>query len=117
METTITLKDKVTRLINTSKEYLESKVELEVLKGADKIAQGMSLFTVIFISTAIGIIVMALLCVGFAIWINRSMGSDFAGYFIVAGTVFLLALLAIGLGRKSIKKKVINMILNNIDND
>lgn len=117
METTTTLKDKVTRLISTSREYLESKVELEVLKGADKIAQGMSLFTVVFLAAAMAIIVLSLLCIGFAIMINRSLASDFAGFFIVAGIVLVLAVLIIGLGRKTIKKKVINMIINNIDND
>lgn len=117
MDTTTTLKDKVSRLISTSREYLESKVELEVLKGADKIAQGMSLFTVIFLAAAVGLIVLALLCVGSAILINQAMESEYAGYFIMSGIVLLLALLAIGLGRKTIKKKVINMIINNIDND
>jgi len=118
METaTPSLSEKISRLFQSSREYLENKVELEVLKGADKLAQGMSLFTVILIASAFAVIVIILLCVGFAIMINQAMDSAYAGYLIMSGIVFLLMVLLMALGRKTIRKKVINMILNNIDND
>jgi uncharacterized membrane protein YqjE len=119
MDTTTTpsLSDKINRLVNTSREYLESKVELEVLKGADKVAQGMSLFTVILLSTGLALVVLLLVSIGAAILINEALDSTNAGYFIVAGIVLLLMVLFLTLGRNAVRRKVINMILNNIDND
>ncbi|MBC7848320.1 MAG: hypothetical protein H7Y31_01225, partial [Chitinophagaceae bacterium] len=47
MQTSTTLQDKVSLLLKSSRDYLESKVELEVLKGADKIAQGTSALAIL----------------------------------------------------------------------
>jgi hypothetical protein len=52
METAMSLSEKLNRLVETSKEYLEDRVELEVLKGADKIAQAMSIFVVVIAALA-----------------------------------------------------------------
>ena len=117
METVTSLSDKITRLVGSSREYLENKVELEVLKGADKIAQAMSLFIVIFMASTIVLVILLLLSFGFAVMINEAMNSTTAGYFIMAGAVLVLVIILLVLGRKAIRKKVIDMILNNIDND
>jgi hypothetical protein len=45
------------------------------------------------------------------------MQSEHAGYFIVAGGLAVILLLFYFVGGKSIKRMVINRILNNIDND
>jgi len=117
METAMSLSEKLNRLVETSKEYLEDRVELEVLKGADKIAQAMSIFVVVIAALAMGVVILLILCFGFAILINRYMQSEHAGYFIVAGGLAVILLLFYFVGGKSIKRMVINRILNNIDND
>jgi len=117
MESTISLPEKLGRLLESSREYVETKVELEVLKGADKVAQGLSVFASIIAAMAMGILALLLVCIGFAIWINESMQSGYIGYFIVSGVVLIVLVLVFFLGRKQIKKAVINNILNSIDND
>jgi uncharacterized membrane protein len=117
METSISLPEKLSHLLESSRDYLETKVELEVLKGADKIAQGMSVFASLLAAMAMGMLVLLLVCLGFAVWINETMQSGYAGYFIVSGAVLIVLLLVFFLGRKQIKKAVINNILNSIDND
>ncbi len=117
METTIGLPEKLSRLLESSRDYVESKVELEVLKGADKIAQGMSVFTTFLAGMAMGLLILLLVSIGFAVWINQAMQSAWAGYFIVSAVLLIVLILIFSLGRKHIKKTVINTILNNIDND
>ena len=117
METKASLPEKFSLLLESSKDYVENKIELEVLKGADKIAQGMSVFATYLAGMAMGLVILCLLCVGFAIWINKSMQSAYVGYFIVSAVLLIVLVLIFSLGRKQIKKVVINTILNNIDND
>ena len=117
METAMSLSEKFNRLVESSKEYLEDRVELEVLKGADKIAQGMSVFVLFLCALVMGMVILIILSFGFALWINRSMQSELAGYFIVAGALSVVLVLFFLVGGKSIKRTVINKILNNIDND
>ena len=117
METAISLSEKLNRLVETSKEYLEDRVELEVLKGADKIAQGMSIFVFVLGAMAMGVVILLILSFGFAVWINEVMQSQRAGYFIVAGALAVILVLFFLVGGKSMKRTVINKILNNIDND
>jgi len=117
MEPTLSLSEKFSRLLNSSREYVETKVELEVLKGAEKVAQGMSIFASLLATLAMGILILLFIGLGFAVWINEAMQSGYAGYFIVSGGLVILLLLIYLLGRKQIKKAVINNILNSIDND
>lgn len=117
METINTLPDKLGNLFQSSREYLETKVELEVLKGTDKIAQAVSLFTVYVIALILGLLLLFFVGLGFAILINNAMGSSNAGYFIVAGFFLVLVFLLFFVAKKGIKKAIINTILNNIDNE
>lgn len=117
MENNVNLSDKLVRLLGTSREYMESKLELEVLKAADKIARTASLFTIYLLASATAMLITGLLCLGLAVWLNEYLNSSFAGYFIVAAIVLILATLLLLLGRRSIRKKIINSILNNVDHE
>lgn len=117
MDTTNALPDKLGQLFQSSREYLESRVELEVLKGTDKIAQGMSLITVYVVALVLGLLLMTFMGLGFALMINEAIGSAFAGYFIIAGIFLLMLVLVFFVVKSRIKKAVINAILNNIDNE
>lgn len=117
METTTELPDKLGKLFQSSREYLESKVELEVLKGTDKIAQAMSLITVYVVALVLGMLLLIFLGAGFAVLINTALGSTFLGYFLIAGVFLLVLVLVFFVVKSGIKKAVINAILNNIDNE
>ena len=117
METTNTLPDKLGNLFQSSREYLESKVELEVLKGTDKIAQAVSLFTVYVIAMILGLLLLFFVGSGVAVVINSAIGSTFIGYFIVAGFFLVLFFALFFVAKKGIKKAIINTILKNIDNE
>jgi hypothetical protein len=77
----------------------------------------MSIFASLLASLAMGILILLFVGLGFAVWINEAMQSTYAGYFIVSGGLLIVLLLIYLLGRKQIKKAVINNILNSIDND
>ncbi len=117
METSNVLPDKLGNLFQSSREYLESKVELEVLKGTDKIAQAMSLITVYVVALILGMLLLIFLGAGFAVLINTAIGSTYIGYFLVAGFFLLLFILVFFVVKSGIKKAVINAILNTIDNE
>jgi|APDOM4702015159_1054818.scaffolds.fasta_scaffold135013_2 hypothetical protein len=117
MDNMTALPEKLGTLLESSRDYLESKMELEILKGTDKIAQGMSIFTSFLLGVGTAIIIILLISFGFAIMINQALGSLYAGYFIMSGVIVLLLIAIFTWGRKSIKKAVINTILKNIDND
>lgn len=111
------MSEKFGRLLESSRDYVETKVELEVLRGAEKVAQGMSIFASLLATLAMGILILLFVGLGCAVLINDAMQSGYAGYFIVAGGLVIILLLIYLLGRKQIKKAVINNILNSIDND
>jgi putative exporter of polyketide antibiotics len=115
MENNNNLSDKLVRLVGTSREYIESKLELEVLKAADKIARTASLFAICLLASATAMLIIGLLCLGLAVWLNEYLNSSFAGYFIVAAGVLLVAMVLLLAGKRSIKKKIINSILKTID--
>ena len=111
------LPEKIIDLFQTSRKYVEDRLELEVLKGADRIARFTTSLLIFLVSLSFVIVLVLLLCIGIAIWLNQLIGSSFAGYFIVAGLLLLILVLLFTLGRNSIKRGVVDNILNTIDND
>lgn len=117
MENNNSLSEKLIRLVGSSGDYIENKVELEVLKAADKIARTTSLLAFYLVASASAMLIIGLLCLGFVAWINEAINSSYAGYFVVSGIVLFCTIVLLVAGRRTIRKKVINTILNNIDHE
>lgn len=117
MSTATTIPEKIGEFLESSKEYVESRVELEILKGTGKLANGMSLFIRFILVLSVAILILLLICIGFAGLINQAMDSPVAGYFIMAAAMLFALVLTVLLGKKQLQKSITNAILNNIDHD
>ncbi|MBC7851720.1 MAG: hypothetical protein H7Y31_18395, partial [Chitinophagaceae bacterium] len=72
---------------------------------------------ILLFAIGLGTVFLLILFIGVAVWINEALNSGYAGYFIVSAFLMIVMILLFGPGRKSIKKTVINKILNSIDHD
>lgn len=104
-------------IVHNSKEFIENKIELEVLKGADKISQGIAFLVMLMAGGALCFIPVFFLLFALATSINKAMGSEYWGYMIVSGVSILLLIPLFIIGKKSIKNIIINFTLKNIDDD
>lgn len=111
------LYSQVKQLATDAKEYVENRVELEVLKSSDKISQGIAITIVILMASAIALLSVALLLVAGANALNTYLNSNTMGYVYVGIVSLLLIAPIIYFGKRSLKNAIINQILKNIDND
>lgn len=107
----------VKNLATNAKEYVENRIELEVLKSSDKISQGVAVTSVMLIAVGIGLIALSLFLVAAAHALNVYFNSSSIGYLAVGIFSFLLMIPIIYFGKRSLKNAIINLILKNIDND
>jgi len=104
--------DSIKTLIDKSKDYLETRIELTKLKAVDTSADVLSSVIVL-----IAIVLTSFLCilftsVGVAILIGKKLGSLQTGFFIVGG-IYAIILLIIFLQRdRWIKKPIANGLIN-----
>ncbi len=112
-----TLKEKLQGLVDTTKLYVENKLELTMLKGSSKVSKTLATITVMAIAFVFTCLIITFAFIGLAILINQNMGSPYAGYFIMSGVLILLLVLTVTLGKTLIKTSIINIILKNIDDD
>ncbi len=84
--------------------YVKSTVEyykLDFFKRAVKVSSSL---TRVLIKLGIAFFIVLFLSIGAAVFIGEELGSTSHGYFIVAGFYFLILLLAIIFGRRTIEK-------------
>lgn len=104
-------------IVHNSKEFIENKIELEVLKGADKISQGIAFLVMLMAGGALCFIPIFFLLFALSTAINRAIGSEVWGYVIISGVSIVLLVPLLIIGKKSIKNTIINFTLKNIDDD
>ena len=109
--------EKIADVAVHTREYVEHRVELEVLKGADKISQGLAAAIVVLAAMGFGFIVLLLLLFGAAAALNLYFESAYAGYLITAGVAAIAGIGMITVGRSVLKNMFMNTIINNIEND
>ena len=109
--------EKIADVAVHTREYVENRVELEVLKGADKISQGLAAAIVLMAAMGFGFIVLLLLLFGAAAALNQYLESAYAGYLITAAFAAIAGIAMITVGKKVLKNVFMNAIINNIEND
>jgi len=104
--------DSIKVLIDKSKDYLDTKIELARLKTIDKSADVLS-STVVMIAVILFSFMMVLfLSIGIAMLIGKSLGAYHYGFFIVGG-FYALVLAVIYFQRgKWIKTPIANGLIN-----
>lgn len=109
--------EKITNVAVNTREYVESRVELEVLKGADKISQGLAAVIIVLAAMGFGFIMLLLLLFGAAAALNQYFGNAYAGYLLVAAIAAILGILMVTIGKNILKNAFMNTIINNIDDE
>lgn len=109
--------DKISDVAIHTREYVENRVELEVLKGADKISQGLAAAIVLLAAMGFGFIVLLLLLFGAAAAVNDYLNSAYVGYLITAAFAAIVGIAIITVGKSVLKNVFMNTIINNIEND
>ena len=93
-------------LLNKTAEYLETRVELLLLKTASKTSDIISSLVSKIIMVGIGCMIVILINIGLAIWLGTIFNKMYLGFFAV-GVFYILVILILFLGRDNIIKKPI----------
>lgn len=108
---------KIEQVTDDVRSYIITTFDLYRLKLVDKVSAAGGGIAAYFILAVLALLVLILLSIGVAVWLNGVTGSDFAGYFIVAGFYVLCCLVIIGTGYKVIKKPVSSALIKTLLED
>jgi uncharacterized protein YqhQ len=104
--------DSIKTLIDKSKDYLETKIELTRLKTIDKSADVLSTVVVTVSILFISFILILFISLALALYLGRVLGAYHYGFFIMGG-VYAIILLIIYLKRqKWIKTPIANELIS-----
>jgi hypothetical protein len=104
--------DSIKTLIDKSKDYLETQIELTKLKTIDKSADVLSAVVVMVSMIFIGSLVIILISIGLSLFLGRLLGAYHYGFFVMGG-IYAIVLLVIFIQReKWIKTPVSNGLIN-----
>ena len=107
----ISTTDSIKTLLDQSKDYLDTRIELTKLKTIDKSSDILSTLIALIFMASIGVLVLIFISTAIALLIGAKMGSYYIGFFIVGG-FYALVLLVIYLQRdKWIKTPMTNGII------
>jgi hypothetical protein len=108
----MTSTDSIKSLIDQSKDYLDTKIELTKLKAIDRSADVLSSVIVLISMFLISFMMVLFLSMGIALMVGKWLGSYHYGFFIVGG-FYALVLLVMYLRRgKWIKTPIANGMIN-----
>ena len=108
--------DSIKNLIDQSKDYLETRVELTKLKAIDKSADVVSGMIVGVSMVVLGFLVLVFLSIAAALLIGEALGEYYYGFFIMGGFYALLLLLIFVQRNRWIKIPVANGIIHKMNN-
>ena len=108
----MTTTDSIKSLIDKSKDYLDTKIELTKLKTIDKSADVLSSVVVMISMLFIGVLFILFVSVAVALLLGRMLGSYHYGFFIVGGFYALLLLLIYVQRHRWIKTPIANGLIN-----
>lgn len=104
--------DTIGTLIDKSKDFLETKIELARLKTISKSADVLSTVVVMVSMLFIGTLVIILLSIGLALYLGSLMGSYHYGFFAVGGFYAIVLLVLYTQRYRWIKTPVSRELIN-----
>lgn len=103
--------DSIKTLIDQSKDYLDTQIELTKLKAIDRSADVLSSVVVMVSMIFIGSMLILFVSVAMALFLGQMLGAYYLGFFIMAG-LFAIILLIIYVQRgKWIKTPITNGLI------
>jgi len=104
--------DEIKNLVDKSKDYLETKIELTKLKTIDRSADILSSIIVVISMIFLGSLCVIFISIALALVIGHWLGTTFWGFFIIGG-LYALVLLVIYLRRNRwIKTPIANELIH-----
>jgi hypothetical protein len=104
--------DSIKILIDKSKDYLDTKIELARLKTIDKSADVLSSTVVMIAVLLLSFMMILFLSIGIALLIGKSLGEYHYGFFIVGGFYALISAIIYFRRGKWIKTPIANGLIN-----
>lgn len=104
--------DSIKTLIDKSKDYLETKIELARLKTIDKSADVLSAVVVVVSMIFIGSLFIVMISIGISLFLGRILGAYHYGFFIMGGFYAIILLLIYFQREKWIKTPISNELIN-----
>jgi len=101
-------------LLENTKTYLETNVDLLKLKFVDKTSVVTSSLISIITIAALLLITLMLTGIGVAIWLGKILGEYYYGFYIVAGFLLILIIIVYIFREKLLKKPIANSLIENM---
>ena len=108
----MTTTDSIKSLIDKSKDYLDTKIELTRLKTIDKSADVLSTVVVMVSMLFVSVLLIFFASVGLALLIGHTLGAYHYGFFIMAGLYAIILLVIYVKREKWIKTPIANELIN-----
>ncbi len=104
--------ESIKTLIDKSKDYLDTKLELTKLKTIDKSADVLSTVIVMVSMIAIGFLFILFFSIAVALLLGRALGAYHYGFFIVGGVYAIILLIIYVQRERWIKTPIANGLIN-----
>jgi|SRR5450432_3415088 hypothetical protein len=108
----MTSTDSIKTLIDKSKDYLDTKIELTRLKTIDKSADVLSTVVVTVSILFVSAVLILFASLGLALLIGKMLGAYHYGFFIMAGFYAIILLVIYVKREKWIKTPIANELIN-----
>ena len=108
----MTSTDSIKSLIDKSKDYLDTKIELTKLKTIDKSADVLSTVVVMISMICFGFLFILFVSIAFAMMLGNMLGAYYYGFFIIGGFYALILLLLYVQREKWIKTPIANSLIS-----
>jgi hypothetical protein len=108
----MTSTDSIKSLIDKSKDYLDTKIELTKLKTIDKSADVLSTVVVMVSMLFISVLLILFISLGLALLLGKMLGAYHYGFFVVAAFYAIILLVIYVKREKWIKTPIANELIN-----
>jgi O-antigen/teichoic acid export membrane protein len=108
----MTSTDSIKSLIEKSKDYLDTKIELTKLKTIDKSADVLSTVVVMVSMLFISVLLILFVSLGLALLLGKMLGAYHYGFFVVAAFYAIILLVIYVKREKWIKTPIANELIN-----
>jgi hypothetical protein len=106
--------DSIQSLVDRSKDYVETRLELLKLKAIDKSADVISSTASALVTMLVLLFFFLFLNIGLGLWIGELLGKSYYGFFILAAIYLITGLLFKSMGDKWVKVPVSTSLIKKL---
>lgn len=106
--------DSIQSLLDRSKDYVETRIELAKLKAIDKSADVISSTASALVMIVALLFFFLFLNMGLGLWLGELLGKSYYGFFILAALYLITGLLFKSMGDKWVKDPVSSLLIKKL---